>query len=86
MPARVPRSARSEVQSRATLVRERASAPSPVSSLVASADRVRPPGNVEVIGGSGKWTGATGTGELKQKWTEGSRGSYEYTFDIATPE
>ncbi len=42
-------------------------------------------GSVEVIGGSGKWSGATGSGKLKSKWHEGARGSYTYEFTITTP-
>jgi len=42
-------------------------------------------GTVEIIGGSGKWNGATGSGTLKRKWAEGNRGTYEYEFRIATP-
>jgi hypothetical protein len=40
---------------------------------------------VEILGGSGKWSGATGTGTLKRKWADGNRGTYEYEFKIATP-
>lgn len=42
-------------------------------------------GNVEIIGGSGKWTDATGQGSIKRKYSAGSRGSYEYVFSITTP-
>jgi hypothetical protein len=42
-------------------------------------------GSVEIIGGSGKWAGATGTGTIKRKWAQGERGTYEYEFAIATP-
>lgn len=42
-------------------------------------------GAVEIIGGSGKWTGATGTGTLKRRFAEGNRGTYEYEFKITTP-
>ncbi len=42
-------------------------------------------GSVEVIGGSGKWPGATGSGKVKSKWHEGTRGSYTYEFTITTP-
>lgn len=42
-------------------------------------------GTVEIIGGSGKWNGATGSGTLKRKWAEGNRGTYEYEFRISTP-
>ena len=42
-------------------------------------------GSVDIIGGSGKWAGATGTGTLKRKWSQGDRGTYEYEFKIATP-
>lgn len=42
-------------------------------------------GKVEIIGGSGKWAGGTGTGTFARKWTDGPRGSYEYEFTITTP-
>lgn len=42
-------------------------------------------GSVEIIGGSGKWAGATGTGTIKRKWAQDERGTYEYEFMIATP-
>lgn len=42
-------------------------------------------GTVEVIGGSGKWKGATGTGTLKRKFVEGDHGTYEYELKITTP-
>lgn len=42
-------------------------------------------GSVEIIGGSGKWTGATGKGSIKRKYAAGNRGSYEYEFSITTP-
>ena len=42
-------------------------------------------GSVEIIGGSGKWTGATGKGSIKRKYSAGNQGSYEYEFSITTP-
>ena len=42
-------------------------------------------GSVEIIGGSGKWAGATGTGTIKKKWAQDQRGTYEYEFMISTP-
>ena len=42
-------------------------------------------GSVEIIGGSGKWAGATGTGTVERKWAQDARGTYEYEFMIATP-
>ena len=42
-------------------------------------------GSVEIIGGSGKWIGATGTGTFTRKWADGPRGSYDYEFHITTP-
>ncbi len=42
-------------------------------------------GSVEIIGGSGKWADATGTGSVKRKYSAGNRGSYEYEFNISTP-
>ncbi len=42
-------------------------------------------GTVEIIGGRGKWADATGTGTIKPKHIEGSRGTYDYEFEITTP-
>ncbi len=42
-------------------------------------------GSVEIIGGSGKWTDATGKGNVKRKYSAGNRGSYDYEFNITTP-
>ncbi len=42
-------------------------------------------GEVEIIGGSGKWSGATGSGTIRPKYNEGVRGSYYYEFEITTP-
>ena len=42
-------------------------------------------GSVEILGGSGKWTGATGKGSVKRKYSAGTQGSYEYEFSITTP-
>jgi hypothetical protein len=42
-------------------------------------------GSAEIIGGSGKWRGATGVGSVKRKYAEGDRGSFEYEFEITTP-
>ncbi len=41
--------------------------------------------SVEIIGGSGKWTGATGAGTWKRKWGQGNRGTFEYEVKITTP-
>jgi hypothetical protein len=41
--------------------------------------------SVEIIGGSGKWTGATGAGIWKRKWGQNNRGTYEYEIKITTP-
>ena len=40
---------------------------------------------LEVIGGRGKWAGATGTGTVMPKFQEGDRGSYDYEVTITTP-
>ncbi len=40
---------------------------------------------VKVLGGSGSFKGATGTGSVKRKFVKGNRGSYEYEFKITTP-
>ena len=42
-------------------------------------------GTVEIIGGRGKWQGATGSGTITPKFSEGNRGSYLYEFTITTP-
>lgn len=42
-------------------------------------------GGVDIVGGSGKWKGSTGTGKIKRKFESGSRGSYSYEFKISTP-
>lgn len=42
-------------------------------------------GTVKVIGGSGKWAGATGDGMLRAKTNEAYGGSFEYEFRIRTP-
>ena len=39
----------------------------------------------EVLGGRGKFSDATGTGTIRRKFVEGSRGSYEFEFEITTP-
>jgi hypothetical protein len=40
---------------------------------------------VEVIGGSGKFEGATGSGKMTRKWVEGNQGSYDYELKVSTP-
>ena len=40
---------------------------------------------VDVIGGSGKWEGVTGSGTFKRKFEDGPRGSYEYELTMTTP-
>ena len=42
-------------------------------------------GSVQIIGGTGKWAGATGEGTLESKDSGGYGGSYEYEFRITTP-
>ena len=42
-------------------------------------------GDVQVIGGSGKWAGATGTGTFTHKFVEGNRSTFAYEFKITTP-
>lgn len=42
-------------------------------------------GRVEVLGGRGKFEGASGTGSLHRTYLEGDRGSYTYEFKITTP-
>ena len=41
-------------------------------------------GSVEIIGGSGKWTDATGKGSLTRKYAAENGGSYVYEFNITT--
>jgi hypothetical protein len=42
-------------------------------------------GKVEIIGGRGKWAGASGNGTLKAKSNEGYGGSFDYEFRITRP-
>lgn len=42
-------------------------------------------GMIEIIGGSGKWKGATGTGTVRRKFLDGKRGSYEYELKMTMP-
>ena len=42
-------------------------------------------GAIKIIGGSGKWAGAAGTGIIKKKWAQDNRGTYVYEFTISTP-
>jgi hypothetical protein len=42
-------------------------------------------GSVKIIGGSGKWAGASGEGTLESKDTDDYAGSYSYEFRITTP-
>jgi hypothetical protein len=42
-------------------------------------------GESEVIGGTGKWEGARGTGRMRRTWLEGNRGSVAYELEIETP-
>jgi hypothetical protein len=42
-------------------------------------------GTVKIIGGSGKWAGASGDGTLEAKSADGYGGSYSYEFRITTP-
>ena len=37
-------------------------------------------GKSEVIGGTGRFEGATGQGRMRRTWLEGNRGSVEYEF------
>ena len=39
----------------------------------------------EIIGGSGKWSGATGSGTFRRKYVDGAKGTYEYDLTITTP-
>ena len=40
---------------------------------------------VQIMGGRGKFDKAAGTGNIRRKFVEGDRGSYEYEFAITTP-
>jgi hypothetical protein len=40
---------------------------------------------IKVIGGSGKYEGATGSGTMRRRWVEGNRGSYDYEITVTTP-
>ncbi len=39
----------------------------------------------EVVGGRGKWQGATGQGTIKRRAERGDRGSFNYEVTISTP-
>lgn len=41
--------------------------------------------SVEIIGGSGKWAGATGTGTLERIRKEAGKGDFSYELAITTP-
>ncbi len=41
--------------------------------------------SADVIGGSGKWKGSTGSGVFNRKFEDGPRGSYTYTLTISVP-
>jgi hypothetical protein len=53
--------------------------------FVIEADMGLEGGAVRVIGGSGKWKGASGTGTLKRTGESDANGTYEYEFNIVTP-
>jgi hypothetical protein len=53
--------------------------------FVVEADMSMEGGSARVIGGSGKWKGATGTGMLKRSGEDGGTGTYQYEFTISTP-
>lgn len=54
-------------------------------SLDIRAERTADGATGEVIGGSGRWKGATGTMTLKSRFEEGNRGSFDYTMTLTTP-
>lgn len=41
--------------------------------------------NLEVIGGSGKWAGATGSGSMKREIEQTGQGTFTYQVKITTP-
>lgn len=53
--------------------------------FVVEADMRLDGGDVRIIGGSGKWSGASGTGMLKRTGEKGGQGTYQYEFNISTP-
>lgn len=53
--------------------------------FVMEADMGLEGGEIRIIGGSGKWKGATGAGMLKRTGENGGTGTYDYKFDITTP-
>lgn len=42
-------------------------------------------GRVEIVGGSGEWEGATGTGTVTRERTGEDDGSFTFVFEITTP-
>ena len=40
---------------------------------------------VEIVGGSGRWQGATGAGTVEQLRSSGSTSAFTFTFEITTP-
>jgi hypothetical protein len=42
-------------------------------------------GKITIIGGSGRWKGATGTGKISALGEEDEQGRYEYELQIVTP-
>jgi hypothetical protein len=54
-------------------------------SLDIRAQRTEDSASGEIIGGSGRWEGATGSMQLNSKFEEGSRGSFDYSMKLTTP-
>ncbi len=54
-------------------------------AFVVEADMRLEGGDVRIIGGSGKFDGATGSGMLKRTGESGGSGTYTYEFSITTP-
>ena len=54
-------------------------------SIDIHAERTADGANGEVIGGSGRWEGASGTVTLKSRFEEGNRGSFDYQMKVSTP-
>jgi hypothetical protein len=54
-------------------------------SLDIRAERTESGATGEIIGGSGRWEGASGSMKLNSKFEEGSRGSFDYSMTLTTP-
>jgi hypothetical protein len=54
-------------------------------SMDVRAERAEGGASGTVIGGSGRWKGATGTVTMKSRFNDGARGSFDYQMVVNTP-